>query len=260
MENKVIKLPVKGVNVEFFRKLTPDLAYILGVWAAYGKVKRCYTSDKRYYKNELRLFNKALLDYVVEKIGYKNKIQENLVTSKNDGTIKTLYSISFINQEVSEFIIGYGITPDNDLKFFSEVLVSRNTRALKDIDVFSPNWDLLPAFFLGYIHAGKAFIVNEVNEFVDEYEVREAIDDNEEDMEEIGDLIILGYHSWELAHGFKNALTCAFTDGVTVEKRPYGFPYEVSFRDCGEAFFSWMDSLPGYINGLGDIRVAERAI
>lgn len=227
----------RGVNTEFFKELTPDLAYVLGVWAAYGKVKPCYTSERRYYKNELRLFNKELMDFIVEKIEYRNKIKEQMLKDRRYGKTKILYTISFINEEVSQSIMR--LTPNKP-----------DALQLTQQEIWIKSKELFPAFILGYVHSGKVFFVKGIYEYIGALRIRREYF--------LPNNLYLGTASWELAHGIKQILG----EGVRVEKRSYAYPYEVQIplEIAEEGYRALEKKFHGYVKGVGKIRAVDRII
>lgn len=88
------------VNSDFFRTMSPELAYILGLWITDG----CAYERGSY---SIGLKDKDVIEWVAKTIGYKNKIweiTEKLNTSKR-------YYIQFTNQAVKEVFDHYGIVP-----------------------------------------------------------------------------------------------------------------------------------------------------
>jgi hypothetical protein len=94
------------VNVEFFRKESPELAYILGLWA----------SDGCIYKNTLQICmtDKDVIDWLSSTIDYCGEIKEiknhGGFYSKTDKITSIGYFLRFHSKEIRTIFNKYGIT------------------------------------------------------------------------------------------------------------------------------------------------------
>lgn len=93
------------VNSEFFNRMSPELAYILGLWITDG----C-AYDRGSYSIGLK--DKEVVEWVSETIGYKNKIWE--ITEKRNNSKR--YFIQFTNQDVKKVFDKYKVVPNKSLK------------------------------------------------------------------------------------------------------------------------------------------------
>jgi hypothetical protein len=93
------------VNSEFFTKMSPELAYILGLWITDG----CAYERGSY---SIGLKDKEVIEWIVDTIGYKNKIWE--IHEKRNNS--TRYFIQFTNQSVKNVFDKYKIVPNKSLK------------------------------------------------------------------------------------------------------------------------------------------------
>jgi hypothetical protein len=95
-----------SVNVEFFKKPSPELAYILGLWA----------SDGCIYKNTLQIHmnDKDVIYWIAQTIGFNKPIKEIERTGgfyeKTDKVTSIGYFLRFHSKEVREIFESYGIT------------------------------------------------------------------------------------------------------------------------------------------------------
>lgn len=96
------------VNSEFFKKMSPELAYILGLWVTDG----CAYERGSY---SIGLKDKEVIDWVADTIGYKNKIWQINEPKGNS----TRFFIQFTNQEVKKVFDRYKIVPNKS--FTTEV-------------------------------------------------------------------------------------------------------------------------------------------
>ncbi|MEH7482381.1 LAGLIDADG family homing endonuclease, partial [Neobacillus drentensis] len=98
-----------NVNIDFFKTLTPDLAYILGLIATDGSV-----GDNG--EIALGLIDEDVINWVAKKIGYTRKIHRFHDGNKNHNT---RYMIHFTNQDVADALRKYEIVPrkTNIIKF-----------------------------------------------------------------------------------------------------------------------------------------------
>lgn len=92
------------VNSDFFKTMSPDLAYILGLWITDG----CAYERGSY---SIGLKDKEVIEWVASKIGYKNKIWE--ITEKLNGSKR--YFIQFTNQIAKQTFDQYGVVPNKSL-------------------------------------------------------------------------------------------------------------------------------------------------
>lgn len=95
-----------NVNIDFFYKESPELYYILGLWASDGIV---YNSSLA-----LDLTDKDVIDWVAETIGYKNTIKPikkyGGFYNKTSKVTSIGYKIRFRSIEVADIFSKYGIT------------------------------------------------------------------------------------------------------------------------------------------------------
>ncbi|WP_342046723.1 LAGLIDADG family homing endonuclease [Bacillus sp. OTU530] len=98
-----------NVNVDFFKKLTPELAYILGLLATDGNV-----GDNG--EIGIGLIDEDVINWVAKTIGYTRKIYAFDDGNKNHNV---RYWIRFTNEEVAALLKKYEIVPrkTNKLKF-----------------------------------------------------------------------------------------------------------------------------------------------
>lgn len=89
------------VDSSFFKVMSPELAYILGLWITDG----CAYERGSF---SLGLKDKEVIEWVAKTIGYKNKIWE--ITEKINGTKR--YFMQFTNQEVKKVFDSYGVVPN----------------------------------------------------------------------------------------------------------------------------------------------------
>jgi len=95
-----------NVNVNFFMRNTPELAYIAGLLATDGHMYST-GSGNRF---SLGMTDKDVIEWVAEKIGVTNKIYTN-----TSGKLP-LYRIAFSNHKVKEMLVNqYKITPKKSL-------------------------------------------------------------------------------------------------------------------------------------------------
>lgn len=100
-----------NVNIEFFRKESPELFYILGLWASDGCV----------YKNTMQigLTDHDIIDWLVETIDYKGKVKEienhGGFYEKTDYITSISHFIRFNSKEIREIFESYGITSKKSL-------------------------------------------------------------------------------------------------------------------------------------------------
>lgn len=93
------------VNSNFFNKMSPELAYILGLWITDG----CAYERGSY---SIGLKDKEVIEWIADTIGYKNKIWE-LHEERNNSK---RYFIQFTNQTVKKVFDSYNIFPNKSLK------------------------------------------------------------------------------------------------------------------------------------------------
>lgn len=110
-----------NVNVDFFKTLSPELAYILGLWATDGSINVQGNIS-------LSLIDKEVIEWVSNTIECKNPIKEIFINGK-----KPFYSINFHNQIVKDIFETYEI-------------VHKKTRILK--------FPTLPEEFIPYFIRG----------------------------------------------------------------------------------------------------------
>lgn len=110
-----------NVNVNFFKSMTPDLAYLLGLWATDGYIKSSGVIG-------IKSIDRDMIDWIKEKIRYTNKIDRGITQAG-----KNYYEIRFRSKEVEEILSKYGI-------------VKHKTRILKFPNI--PE-DMLPHFIRG---------------------------------------------------------------------------------------------------------------
>jgi hypothetical protein len=99
------------VNVEFFKKESPELAYILGLWASDGCV----------HENRMQLVmnDYDVIEWVAKTIGFTGDIKE--IEHRGGFEVKTSeitsigYSIRFRSNEVRDIFNEYGITAKKSL-------------------------------------------------------------------------------------------------------------------------------------------------
>ncbi|PFV89682.1 hypothetical protein COL08_27870 [Priestia megaterium] len=110
-----------NVNVDFFKTLSPELAYILGLWATDGSINIQGTIS-------LSLIDKEVIEWVSDIIECKNPVKEMFFDGR-----KPFYSINFQNPIVKEIFETYEI-------------VHKKTRILK--------FPTLPEEFIPYFIRG----------------------------------------------------------------------------------------------------------
>lgn len=98
-----------NINIDFFRTLTPDLAYLLGIMF----------SDGNLHKGSVQITStdKDLIDWIVKTIQYKNTVFE-LKPEQLKGTFEskiTAYHISFRQKEVYSILLAYGLIENKSL-------------------------------------------------------------------------------------------------------------------------------------------------
>lgn len=129
------------VNIDFFRKETPELFYILGLWA----------SDGCIYKNTLQigLTDHDIIAWLVETLEYKGKIKEiqnyGGFYEKTDYITSTSHFIRFNSREICDLFAKYGIVPRKSL-----------TMGFPDIPK-----EMLPHFIRGYFDGDGGIYVAE---------------------------------------------------------------------------------------------------
>lgn len=100
-----------NVNIEFFRKETPELFYVLGLWASDGCV----------YKNTLQigLTDHDIIAWLVDTLEYKGKVKEienfGGFYEKTEHITSISHFIRFNSREVCELYAKYGIVPRKSL-------------------------------------------------------------------------------------------------------------------------------------------------
>jgi intein/homing endonuclease len=100
-----------AVNIEFFRNESPELAYILGLWASDGCV----------YENrmQLQMNDYDVIEWVAKTIGFDGVIKEVELhggfKTKTEEITSIGYLIRFRSNEVRDIFNRYGITPRKSL-------------------------------------------------------------------------------------------------------------------------------------------------
>ncbi|WHY01865.1 LAGLIDADG family homing endonuclease [Neobacillus sp. DY30] len=115
-----------NIDVNFFREMSDDLAYTLGLWATDG-----------YVKTEgiigIKLIDKDVIDWLVHKISYKNKVGTGVTQAGN-----LYYELWFRNDEVQTILSHYGIVPQKthtlEFKNIPKKYIPHFTRGLIDGD------------------------------------------------------------------------------------------------------------------------------
>lgn len=92
------------VDSEFFKSMSPELAYILGLWITDG----C-TYERGSFSIGLK--DKDVIEWVANTIGYKNKTW----VLEGERSANERYFIQFTNQEVKKVFDKYGIVPNKSL-------------------------------------------------------------------------------------------------------------------------------------------------
>ncbi|MGE7271364.1 LAGLIDADG family homing endonuclease [Brevibacillus panacihumi] len=95
-----------NVDVEFFKNDSPELYYVLGLWASDG----CVTDGGTM---SLSMTDCDVIQWVAQTIDYKNTIMQ--YKPKNSPNSKVTYSIVFTNNEVFHILKERGITPRKSL-------------------------------------------------------------------------------------------------------------------------------------------------
>lgn len=100
-----------AVNIDFFRKESPELAYILGLWA----------SDGCIYENrmQLQMNDYDVIEWVAKTIGFTGVIKEIELhagfRTKTEEVTSIGYLIRFRSNEIRDIFNSYGITPKKSL-------------------------------------------------------------------------------------------------------------------------------------------------
>jgi intein/homing endonuclease len=100
-----------AINVDFFKKESPELAYILGLWASDGCV----------HENRMQLVmnDYDVVAWVAKTIGYTGEIKEikhyGGFEQKTNEVTSIGYSIRFRSNEVRDIFNNYGITAKKSL-------------------------------------------------------------------------------------------------------------------------------------------------
>jgi adenine specific DNA methylase Mod len=100
-----------AVNVEFFKKESPELAYILGLWA----------SDGCIYENrmQLQMNDYDVIEWVARTVGFTGEIKEVKLYKgfdiKTDEVSSIGYLIRFRSNEIRDIFNRYGITAKKSL-------------------------------------------------------------------------------------------------------------------------------------------------
>jgi intein/homing endonuclease len=100
-----------GINVDFFKKESPELAYILGLWASDGCV----------YENRMQLLmnDYDVIEWVAKTIGFTGTIKEvehhGGFYNKTSEITSIGYLIRFRSNEVRGIFNSYGITAKKSL-------------------------------------------------------------------------------------------------------------------------------------------------
>lgn len=92
------------VNSEFFKNMSSELAYILGLWITDG----CAYERGSF---SIGLKDKDVIEWVANTIGYKNKTW----VLEDERSANERYFIQFTNQEVKKVFDRYGIVPNKSL-------------------------------------------------------------------------------------------------------------------------------------------------
>lgn len=103
----------RNVNEEFFIKKTPDLQYIIGLLLTDGYIGKARTVQnpdgtiKKVGNDKIgiELTDKDVIEWLAQKIEYKNKIYER----KRADHLKTTYTIQFANNNVLKVLNEYGM-------------------------------------------------------------------------------------------------------------------------------------------------------
>lgn len=99
-----------AVDVNFFRIMTQELAYVLGWLASDGCV-----SDTGSISLKLQATDKSIIQYLARLMAYTNKIGERSDVDKRNQTISDAVSLSFTSREVADILLIYGIGPRKSL-------------------------------------------------------------------------------------------------------------------------------------------------
>lgn len=194
-----------AVNVDFFRKESPELAYILGLWASDGCV----------YENRMQLVmnDYDVIEWVAKTIGFTGEIKE--IEHHGGFEVKTSeitsigYSIRFRSNEIRDIFNNYGIT------------------AKKSLTIEFPKLpdELIPHFIRGFFDGDGGIYVakREINgKYYDRTKVHFAC----------GSISFLG----EL----KNRIEAHIGNDVRITKGTRCFSYGFEAKSDVKAFGSWI--------------------
>lgn len=95
-----------NIDVGFFKQESPELYYILGLWASDG----CAIKGGGL---KLTMCDRDVIEWVKEKIGYANKVFEQKPAGFPNA--RTAYTLTFYNQEVAKIFEKHGIVQNKSL-------------------------------------------------------------------------------------------------------------------------------------------------